>query len=105
MTAVAASPWPIPADATRRIFEALLAEPHRVWTVADMATQLPDMSINRLRTTLLLLLGERLADLDLFAPHHRLAVRLKRHGQASLAAFVRGRQTGASSPPAVRTSV
>lgn len=45
-----------------RIFNALLAEPDRDWRVGQLAELLPDVSVEAVRTTLYLLLGERLVE-------------------------------------------
>jgi hypothetical protein len=81
----------------QRTYAALLSDPQRVWTIADLARLLPEVSVNRLRTMLLLLLlGEHLMDIEVFARQHSLALRLNRQGEHTLARILRGCGDGAS---------
>lgn len=84
------------SDEMRRTYAALLSEPHRVWTVASLARLLPEVSVNRLRTVLLLLLGEHLMDIEVFARQRSLALRLNRQGEHTLAGILRGAKEGTS---------
>lgn len=79
-----------PTPIHRRTYAALLAEPDRPWTVADMAGLLLDVPVNRLRTTLLLLLGDQVMDIEPCAGRPALTLRLTSDGQRVLAGIVRG---------------
>lgn len=56
------------SETRARIFGALLAEPDRAWRVSQLAALLPDVSVEAVRTTLYLLLGERMVQP---VPHNR----------------------------------
>jgi len=84
------------SDEMQRTYVALLSDPDRVWIIADLARLLPEVSVNRLRTMLLLLLGEHLMDIEVFARQHSLALRLNRRGEHTLAGILRGWEDGTS---------
>lgn len=65
-----------------RIYGALLAEPHRVWSISGLAELLPDVSVEAVRATLYLMLDDRLLDT---VPHQRgLTVTLTGEGRAAV---------------------
>lgn len=65
-----------------RIFGALIAEPDRAWRVSQLAALLPDVSIEAVRTTLYLLLGERMVQP---VPHNRsLTLRMTDEGRSAI---------------------
>jgi hypothetical protein len=70
------------SEPRERIYRALLADPGRDWRVSQLAEQVPDVSVEAVRTTLYLLLGDRLVDV---VPHQRsLTLRLSDHGRATV---------------------
>lgn len=73
----------------QQVYAALLAEPGRGWTVACMAERLPDVAVNDVRTTLHLLLGDRLMDIEPVARQRSLTLRLSGDGEQMLAAILR----------------
>lgn len=80
-----------------RIYGALLAQPGAEWTVREMAELMPQVSVEGVRATLHLLLGDRLV--DVVTKRRSLTVRLTSDGEEILAAIMRGWETGSS--PAV----
>ncbi|MBL0888494.1 hypothetical protein [Myceligenerans indicum] len=85
MRALHATVLTVSSVSRRRIYDALLAEPERAWTVSQMAALLPDVSVEAVRTTLHLLLGDRLMDI---VPRTRsLTIRLNDDGRATVAAI------------------
>lgn len=82
----------------RRIYDALLADPTRDWTVSQLACVLPDVSVEAVRTTVHLLMGDRLMDI---VPHNRsLTVRLTTQGRETVAAIVAQRAAAGLTTPA-----
>lgn len=70
------------SETRARIFGALLAEPGRAWRVSQLAALLPDVSVEAVRTTLYLLLGERMVQP---VPHNRsLTLRMTNEGQSAI---------------------
>ncbi|GAA1378377.1 hypothetical protein [Catellatospora chokoriensis] len=67
----------------QRIYDALLADPERDWTVSQLASLLPDVSVEAVRTTVHLLLGDHL--MDIVPRTCALTVRLTSGGHATLA--------------------
>ncbi|MEV6966611.1 hypothetical protein AB0M47_15990 [Hamadaea sp. NPDC051192] len=104
MNTIAPQALHVQSDETRRTYATLLSQPHRVWTISDLARLLPDVSVNRLRTMLLLLLGEHLMEIEVFARQHSLALRLNRQGEHTLAGILRGTEDGVvlARPPAIQ---
>lgn len=83
------------SEPRERIYRALLAEPGRAWRVGQLAQQVPDVSMEAVRTTLYLLLGDRLVEP---VPHQRcLMLRLNEEGRTTVeqvtAAWVRSGQS------------
>lgn len=71
-----------------RIYRALLADPRRDWRVSQLAEQVPDVSVEAVRTTCFLLLGDHLVDM---VPHQRhLTLRLNDRGSATLRQITAG---------------
>lgn len=70
----------------QRIYGALLADPERNWRVSQLAEKVPDVSVEAVRTTLYLLLGDRLVEA---VPHQRhLTLRLTDSGRAAVEQIV-----------------
>jgi hypothetical protein len=66
----------------QRVYETLTADPQRDWTVKDLTALLPDVSVEAVRTTVHLLLADRLVDI---VPRRRmLTVRLNGDGSEAL---------------------
>lgn len=73
-----------------RIYRVLLAESGRDWRVSQLAEQVPQVSVEAVRTTLFLLLGDRLVEV---VPHQRsLTFRLSDKGRAMLGQITAGWQ-------------
>ncbi|MEO3780952.1 hypothetical protein ABGB16_29955 [Micromonospora sp. B11E3] len=66
----------------RAIYSRLLNEGDRTWTVAELATALPLVSVEAIRTTVHLLIGERF--LDLVPRSRSLTVQLTDNGTDAL---------------------
>jgi len=70
------------SEPRERIYRALLAAPGRVWRVSELAEQVPNVSVEAVRTTLYLLLGDRLVEA---VPHQRsLTLRLNELGRSTV---------------------
>jgi hypothetical protein len=72
-----------------QVCQALLHEPDRCWTVADMGHRLQGVAVNDLRIILHLLLGDRLMDIEQAAQQRCLALRLNEDGERILADALR----------------
>ncbi|MCP2328447.1 hypothetical protein HDA40_006954 [Hamadaea flava] len=80
-TAEAALCWPLLGSHSaprQRIFDALLAGPKRVWTVSALASEVPDVSVEAVRTTLYLMMGDQLV--EVLPGQRNLTLRLTRRG-------------------------
>ncbi|MEV6965698.1 hypothetical protein AB0M47_11320 [Hamadaea sp. NPDC051192] len=76
------------SEPRERIYRALLAEPGRDWRVSQLAERVPQVSVEAVRTTLYLLLGDRLVEV---VPHQRsLTLRLNDKGRAMLTQITAG---------------
>ncbi|MFI7209503.1 hypothetical protein [Micromonospora aurantiaca (nom. illeg.)] len=83
MKAISATVLTVASAPRQRIYDALLAEPGRDWTVSQLASLLPEVSVEAVRTTVHLLLGDGLMEI---VPHTRaLTVRLTGEGRAAVA--------------------
>lgn len=81
--AISATVLTVASAPRQRIYDALLAEPGRDWTVSQLASLLPEVSVEAVRTTVHLLLGDGLMEI---VPHTRaLTVRLTGEGRAAVA--------------------
>ncbi|MEV0271147.1 hypothetical protein AB0H43_20395 [Hamadaea sp. NPDC050747] len=65
-----------------KIFAALLREPTREWRVSQLAALLPDVSVEAVRTTLYLLLGEQMMEPVPFS--RSLTLRLTETGRSTI---------------------
>ena len=65
-----------------RIYQALLSAPDRTWRVTELAAQLPDVSVEAVRTTLYLMLGEHLV--EPVAHRRSLTLRLNEKGRSTV---------------------
>ncbi|WP_117208863.1 hypothetical protein [Allorhizocola rhizosphaerae] len=74
--------------ARQRVYQALLAEAGRDWTVAIMVERLPDVAVNDVRTILHLLLGDGLVDIEPVAGQWSLTLRLTGEGEQTLGAIL-----------------
>jgi hypothetical protein len=88
------------SEPRERIYRALLAEPGRDWRVSLLTEQVPQVSVEAIRTTLYLLLGNRLMEV---VPHQRsLSLRLNDNGRTTLgqitARWQRSRKTSGGAP-------
>lgn len=84
------------SEPRERIYRALLAAPGREWRVSQLAEQVPDVSVEAVRTTVYLLLGDRLVDV---LPRRRsLTWRLNDEGRTTVeqitSGWQRSRETG-----------
>jgi hypothetical protein len=78
------------SEPRERIYRALLAELGWDWRVSQLAERVPQVSVEAVRTTLYLLLGDRLVEV---VPHQRsLTLRLNDQGRAMLAQIMAGWQ-------------
>lgn len=50
------------SESRARIYRTLLSAPERDWSVSDLASRLPEVSVEAVRTTLYLLLGDHLVE-------------------------------------------
>ena len=71
------------SEPRERIYRALLTDPGRDRTVSQLAEQVPDVSVEAVRTTLYLLLGDGV--LELVPRQRTLTLRLAGDGAAVLA--------------------
>ncbi|WP_341720527.1 hypothetical protein QQG74_12995 [Micromonospora sp. FIMYZ51] len=95
MKALSANVLTVASVPRQRIYDALLAEPGRDWTVSQLAALLPDVSVEAVRTTVHLLLGDHLMEI---VPRTRaLTVRLTGEGRATVAE-IRSRWASTQTP-------
>jgi len=76
-------------DARQQVFATLVAHRDRSWTVASMTKELPAVTVNDVRTTLHLLLGDRLMAIETAAQQRSLTLRLTGDGEQILMAILR----------------
>lgn len=82
MKALSSDLLTIASVSRQRVYETLTADPQRDWTVKDLTSLLPDVSVEAVRTTVHLLLADRLVDI---VPRQRaLTVRLTGDGREAL---------------------
>ncbi|GAA1396736.1 hypothetical protein ACFQZ4_11895 [Catellatospora coxensis] len=75
------------SEPREQIYRALLAHPARDWRVSQLAEEIPDVSVEAVRTTLYLLLGDRLVEA---VPHQRsLTLRLTSEGRSTIEEITR----------------
>lgn len=78
----------VPSQSSVRIYGAFLDEPQRVWSISGLALQLPDVSVEAVRTMVYLMLDDRLLET---VPHQRaLTVKLTAAGRAILVEITEG---------------
>jgi DNA-binding transcriptional ArsR family regulator len=76
------------SEPRERIYRALLAAQGREWRVGQLAAQVPDVSVEAVRTTLYLLLGDHLVEL---VPCRRsLTLRLNEFGHTTIERITSG---------------
>jgi hypothetical protein len=80
----------------QQVFAALVSAPDRDWTVAQMAELMPDVSVQGVRTTLHLLLGDHLVEIEPVTRRSSLTLRLTSDGEQTLTAILRRWATGDS---------
>ena len=83
MTALSSPVLTVQSGTRQRIYAALLSEPRGDWTVRRMAELMPEVSVEGVRATLHLLLGERLV--DMVKRQRALTLRLTGDGEQILA--------------------
>jgi hypothetical protein len=72
----------VESEPRRRIYDTLLGEPHRAWNVSELAELLPDVSVEAVRTTAHLLIGDTL--MEIMPRHRSLTFRLNDRGREAL---------------------
>lgn len=70
------------SDPRERIYHVLLASPGRSWRIAELAARLPDVSVEAVRTTLYLMLGDHLV--EPVAGQRSLTLRLNERGETAV---------------------
>jgi hypothetical protein len=98
MITPAMKPAALVVGGRERVYTAMLADPQVRWTVAGLAEQVPDEPLHSLRTALLLLVGERLAEIA--GGGNVLGVQLTEDGSAVLDALLTELRRHPSSEPA-----
>jgi hypothetical protein len=73
--------------AREQVFRLLVSQPDRDWTVSAVAELLPGVSVDSVRTTLHLLMGDRLMDIVRF--QRSLTLRLNSGGLTMVLAILR----------------
>ncbi|MEU8005491.1 hypothetical protein AB0B66_30405 [Catellatospora sp. NPDC049111] len=76
----------------QRIYQVLLDEPGRAWTVRELAASLPDVSVGAVTATLHLMLGERL--MNLVRRARGLTLQLNNEGRATIEQITQGWSAG-----------
>lgn len=84
------------SDVREEIYRTLLTDPQRPWRIAELAAQLPQVSVEAVKTTLYLMLGDRLV--EPLAGQRNLTLRLSARGHTALRQITASWTPSASRP-------